>query len=285
MSNPVEIKPKFQLKNTQSIITGSYDKTPLQLKQKTEQINITGLTTPDSLAMTKLNDQMRELVQNNTLCLFMELLKKISQDYNLPLEDLNAKYMNYFKASQIGSNVFTQTPTGDLTKLKASDITSALMEDDSPTKSETTDTEENTSPNIDQNKCYARTGGSKQCSRKKQKGQDFCGSHMHNQPNGRIDQIIETSKTQPKKRGRPPKNSPKAVAPDVPIVSMDASIEEIHGIKYIIDSNTGYIYRIPENFNENVAIEMESLKLLGKKLSNNQINWYSDNDLIMNRPN
>lgn len=297
----MEVKPKFQLKQNdkvlpvpsqlnEKVLSQLNEKTPLQLKNKNNInnliVNTVGLTPScDPIAMAKLNDQISELVQNNTLYLFIELLKKISLDYSLPIEELNQKYMDFFKMSQINLNIFPQTPSScDPIKLTALDITQALMEVDSPTKSDNSDNDENQPIVIDQNKCYARTGGSKQCSRKKQKGQDFCGSHMHNQPNGRIDQIIETTKSQPKKRGRPPKNSPKSPIIDTPITCMDAVMEEIHGINYIIDENNGNIYKIPDNFNPEVPIDKDLLKLLGKRL-NNQINWYSENDLIINKPN
>jgi hypothetical protein len=92
---------------------------------------------------------------------------------------------------------------------------------------------------MDTTKCYARTANSKQCSRKKQKGQDFCGSHLHNQPHGRIDQTSENNQNKPKRRGRPPKSSPK-IGPDEPtevvdtasisteITQLDAQIETIN---------------------------------------------------------
>src|SRR6185312_17128270 len=69
----------------------------------------------------------------------------------------------------------------------------------SPTSSANDSMEYNESEEIQINitKCYARTAGNKQCSRKKQKGQDFCGSHLHNQPHGRIDQTLDPSKNKP----------------------------------------------------------------------------------------
>ena len=61
---------------------------------------------------------------------------------------------------------------------------------------------------------------------------------------------------------------------------MDASTESINGIDYIVDNNNGNIYGIPTNFNfDDPVINSEQLKLLGKKLPNHQITWYSESDL------
>ena len=60
---------------------------------------------------------------------------------------------------------------------------------------------------------------------------------------------------------------------------MDVDIEIINGIEYIVENN-GNVYKIPDNFNaEEDVIDAEKLKLLGKKLPNDQITWYSDTDL------
>ena len=135
---------------------------------------------------------------------------------------------------------------------------------------------------IDHTKCSARTANGKQCSRKKQKNQGFCGSHIHNQPHGRIDQAIDPNKNKPKKRGRPPKNfqkQQKLQPQQVNVVQMDVDIETISGIDYIVD-NDGNIYKIPDGFNqEEDVIDADKLKLLGKKMSGDLITWYSDTDL------
>jgi hypothetical protein len=136
---------------------------------------------------------------------------------------------------------------------------------------------------IDSSKCSARTANGKQCSRKKQKGIDFCGSHLHNQPHGRIDQATTPGKNLPKRRGRPPKNMNKQnhIEQQIETIEIDTVTESINGIVYLV-SDDGNIYEMPEKFNsgEGGEIDKEQFKLLGKKSPDGKIVWYSENDLI-----
>lgn len=283
MSQPNQPQSKFQFKYKQSI-SPDLDKTPIQPKKKDLSL-ITSTETPNADAQTinKLNDSLIELIYNNSMYLLMELLKKISQDYGLPLEELQSKYIKYLKGLKLSDDML-QTPA-QKDKLTIDDIKAVLLDDPTPGKSASIETDDKSNnEGVDHTKCYARTGGSKQCSRKKQKGQDFCGSHMHNQPNGRIDQIVESVKSQPKKRGRPPKNSPKSnINTDQPIATMDATMEKINGIEYIIDQNTGNIYKIPNDFNPENAIDREALILLGKKEDEQNFTWYSEYEKVQLR--
>ena len=55
-----------------------------------------------------LSPQITELIQNNAFFLFVELLKRVSQDYEIPLEDLHTKYLTYFKTGLKNSTIFSQ---------------------------------------------------------------------------------------------------------------------------------------------------------------------------------
>lgn len=315
------LKPKFKL--------GITKKTPLSLSDKLEsnssldkeQDSIENMSA-DFPSLSKLNDHISELIQNNVFFIFIELLKRISTDYKdkgITFNELKTKYLSYFQNDLNHSNLFcdllsANLETMDLNQLKQeinngkmiidkqpqltiseksigskSTISVTTPEDvsrPSPETSPTTSNGSNASADnddfqVDITKCYARTANSKQCSRKKQKGQEFCGSHLHNQPHGRIDQAVDPSKNKPKRRGRPPKNMQKQSTNEsqtTEVIQMDVNIETIHGIEYIVDNN-GNIYKIPENFDSDEGINSDQLKLLGKKLPNNQITWYSENDL------
>lgn len=267
-------------------------------------------------SLSKLNDHVNELIQNHVFLMFLELLKKISHDYKdkgLIFDDLKEKYLSYFQNCLNYSNLFCELlsanlETMDLTQLKQeinsnkhqtfidkihlkggdqidySALNKSTSYDSpnvspplSPISYDGGETEEIT---VDVTKCYARTASHKQCSRKKQKGEEFCGSHLHNQPHGRIDNPLDPTKNKPKRRGRPPKNLQKqsTESQKQEVVQMDANIETINDIEYIV-GNDGSIYKIPANFNPDDPINMDQLKLLGKKLSDEKITWYSETDL------
>ncbi len=300
------LKPKFKLGlGKKTLISPFFDENDLNDSVKSEFQSI-----------AKLNDHISELIQNNVFFLFIELLKKISTDYKdkgISFNELKNKYLCYFQKELTHSNLFCELlsanlETMDIDQLKEeinggkiivdkhfktyekmplqSKKTSYNVENHSQSSSPNDSTEcaeENEDFATDNTKCYARTAGKKQCSRKKQKGQNFCGSHLHNQPHGRIDQALDPNLNKPKKRGRPPKNIQKTSIDDnsqIEIVQMDASIENINGIDYIVDNNNGNIYTIPEGFDsEEGTINSDQLVLVGKKLQNDQITWYSDDDL------
>lgn len=273
-------------------------------------------------SLSKLNEHINELIQNHVFLLFFELLKKISIDFKdkgISFDDLKNKYLSYFQNNMSYSQLFCDLLSANLETMDLSQLKQEIMNgkvngnkqlfnektqnfklpDDEFDNFEknSSSTETNNTPEsqyskndgsdsddlqVDYTKCYARTANGKQCSRKKQKSQDFCGSHLHNQPHGRIDQALDLTKNKPKKRGRPPKNLQKQQILDpqqVNVVQMDVEIEMINGIEYIVDNN-GNVYKIPDNFDaEEDVIDAEKLKLLGKKLPGDQIKWYSDTDL------
>src|SRR5205807_8318704 len=105
----------------------------------------------------KANEHMTELIHNNNLLLCASLLKQIGDDYQdrgVTFEELKHRYLIPFQNASIQSMFDAEAPDDE---------------------------------SIDPNKCLARTGGNKQCSRKKQRGWDYCGIHLHHQPQGRID--------------------------------------------------------------------------------------------------
>jgi hypothetical protein len=268
---------------------------------------------PDFPSLSKLNDHIKELIQTNVFFLFNELLLKIGEDYKdkgLSHLELKNKYLSYFQNDLKNSNLFCELMsanlgTMDLNQLKqeidsnkvqtiksldktsvgdhgyltadfSSDVSASTTDQPNENESDTNDADD---ASADATKCFARTANRKQCSRKKQKGQQFCGSHLHNQPHGRIDQASDPGKTKPKKRGRPPKNAKQTDPAKIEILQMDAVVETINNIDYLVDNVNGNIYKNPENIAEDATIEFEKLKLLGKKLPNNKITWYSDDDL------
>ena len=299
------IKPKFKLgltKKTQESISNA-------------ETNNEG----EFQSLSKLNEHINELIQSHVFLMFIELLKRIGADYKdkgLSFEELKQKYLAHFQNNLNYSNLFcdllsANLETMDISQLKQ-EITNGKNNDkqtfldkihlkigDQTDPTQVSKSDESDSPSVspplsptsndnndneeiiaDVTKCYARTANNKQCSRKKQKGQEFCGSHLHNQPHGRIDQAIDPSKNKPKRRGRPPKNLQKqpteAQKPEV--VEMDADIETINNIEYIVN-NDGNIYKLPTNFNQDDTINIDQLKLLGKKLPDGKITWYSETDL------
>jgi hypothetical protein len=258
----------------------------------------------DFYSLSKLNEYIKEIVENNVFFMFIELLKKIEQDYGdkgLSFDELQGRYLSYFKKNLKNSNIYCEmlslnlnTDINQLTKINES-VTSQDSEKESDMSEK-----ETTEIAIKDSKCYARTSTNTQCSRKKQKGTNFCGSHSHSQPYGRIDQpcIVDV---RPKKRGRPPltlssvkkpepaeKTPSETDPPKTDMLQIEATIENIGGIDYVVDNNTNKIYKLitldDDKINtppiEEDEINIDNLKLVGQKLPNKQVIWYSDVDLM-----
>ena len=296
----MKMKPKFKLELAKKMCdTNDFSSIHLE-----KEIN------DSDKSLSNINGYLSELIKNNVCVLFCELIKRIADDHKdkgLTFEMLHKNYLSYFQNSNLFCDLLSnKLGSPNIDHLKKEIVNGKTLlnkqigqidveEPPSPSESTSTSTSPTDSPTpplaetesdesvIDTSKCYARTAGSKQCSRKKQKNLDFCGSHLHNQPHGRIDHSTNPCQTKPKKRGRPPKNIPKQPSPEPEqeqITQIDANFESINGINYIVDENNMNIYKVPENFDENEGvIDMGQLKLLGKKLPNDQITWYSDNDL------
>lgn len=258
-------------------------------------------------SLSKLNNHITELVENSVFIAFLELLKKISVDYQdrgITYEELHNRYIGFFKND---SNIFCdllssnvkhldlaqlkqeiQTLGQKLPSLKAESPQPSPIHAKSP--SPTPDVTDNIV--IDPTKCYARTGTYKQCSRKKQKGGEYCGGHAHNQPYGRIDQPLNEealqslNQSQNKKRGRPIRPSSQKIDTEGEhedtehIVEMDAEIETIGGIDYLIDKATQNIYKSPQNLMNDGTLDANQLHLVGKKTGNDSVLWYSENDVL-----
>lgn len=256
----------------------------------------------DELIQNQINGHINELIQNHALILFDELIKQFAKDFQnvgITYNELHEKYFSKFKENHKYCNASYNLSVINTDKnnkpnnrndlpetcellqvLQKHEINSQVNSDCDDERSVSICSEKDRSDGniFDETKCFARTANQKQCSRKKQKNQQFCGSHLHNQPHGRIDESTITDEIKPKKRGRPPKNT-KNQQP-INVVQMDVVIETINNIDYIID-NKGLIYELPKNFDQdNDIIDSEKLKLLGKKHQNNHITWYSDVDLV-----
>jgi hypothetical protein len=214
-------------------------------------------------SLTKMNDYIREIVENNVFFMFIELLKKIDHDYGdkgLSFNELKERYLSYFKTNMINSNLYSEFLSLNLSSIDLEHI-------NKPPKSNepVTHPKEIISNEINDKKCYARTSSGTQCSRKKQRDSEFCGSHTHSQPYGRIDQA-QTVESQPKRRGRPPSQINKDSESHI-----EASIETIDDIEYIVDDNTGHIYKKPDRLDKN--LNLDQLKLVATKNSEGEITW------------
>jgi hypothetical protein len=261
-------------------------------------------------SLTKLNDHITEIVENSVYFAFVDLLKKISTDYQekgITYEELHNRYVGYFKND---SNIFCDLLSSnvkhlDLVQLKqeiqtlgqklpqsATSQAKGQTPETSPTHSGSPSPPPDETPVIDSTKCYARTGNSKQCSRKKQKVGDYCGGHAHNQPHGRIDQPLNEEalqllyQSQGKKRGRPikPNTGQKAGTDEAEatehVVEMDAEIETIGGIDYIIDKATQNIYKSLDNMTNSGTVDANQLHLVGLKTGQDSVKWYTDQDVL-----
>lgn len=260
-------------------------------------------------SLKKLNDYIKEVVENNVFFMFVELLKKISADYNISFDDLKNRYLSYFQKNLKNSNLYCDVLSLNLSRVDLEQISEkkaitinpvklAIKQIPEPTINVVTNGNDSpinsapTSPinsgitNIIENKCYARTASGVQCSRRKQTGSEFCGSHLHSQPYGRVDQPCNID-TRPKKRGRPPmtqsngeKSEGKTSPPINETIQIEATLETIDGLEYIIDNNTNNIYKMKEGQDPSVnEISMDNLQLVGKKMPDNKIVWYSATDL------
>lgn len=138
--------------------------------------------------------------------ILFEMLQEISIEYNLNFVDLQNKYLNTnLKSQNIVDNIDLSTNT----------------------------------------KCNALTKNGQQCSRKKQKGENFCGSHLHNQPYGSLSlqqgnnkkNIVDKCKKESVEDGESGEDG--EGREDVE----EVSIEIIDKISYLISN--GKIYKIP----------------------------------------
>lgn len=132
----------------------------------------------------------------------------------------------------------------------------------------------------DETKCMARTYSGIQCSRKKQKDTDFCGSHIHSQPYGRIDHD--------RKPTQPPALSSSETHSSA-MIPLEMTVETFDGIEYLVDPQSGRIFKrrdgrkIDEGDDE---LDLNDLMVVGQKVStgtgNNTstIRWYSEHDLV-----
>jgi hypothetical protein len=122
------------------------------------------------------------------------------------------------------------------------------------------------SPTNERKRCMARIHSGNQCSRKcKSSESDFCGSHMHSLPYGRIDQEpTHLNKLVEKKtRGRRSKNKTNI---DLSKINLGLYIKTktiiFDGTEYLIDDNN--VIFTSDNANT----------IVGRRLGNNEYQWF-----------
>lgn len=203
------------------------------------------------------NDAKLNVIVTNILVnIVADLLKDISKEYTLNLDDLREKYMKNFDKSKTYNlliNKLLQVDKTDHIKLCSDSYSDKKQNGHNEYKSE----------NIDTNKCYARIRENKQCSRKKGQGQgDFCGTHIHNRPFGRIDeeQIKSNGDQEVKKRGRPKGGSKKNQITEDKYV-----IEETETGSFLICLEDNKMYNIPDNV-EDGQVNTHDLVHVGFKI-------------------
>jgi len=224
-------------------------------------------------SLHKMNNYIKELVENNVFFMFTELLKKISCDYGdrgLTFDELKEKYLSYFKNNMKNSNLYCEFLSLNLSTLDLQNIKKTL-----PSKEvEPVPSKIEPSNEVNESKCRARTSSGAQCSRKRQNESDYCGSHALKQPYGRIDHP-QTTDIQPKKRGRPPVNTGANA-------TMQMVIESINEISYLVDKQTGNIYAAEDptkDLEELENVTLDQLTLVGHRTDEGVTKWYSANDL------
>lgn len=117
--------------------------------------------------------------------------------------------------------------------------------------------------------CMARIHNGNQCSRKCKNGQkfDYCGSHVHLLPYGRIDEepIQKNRLVEKKTRGRKAKNKSNI---DLNMVDLSKYIQT----KVIIVSSTNMEYLIDDN---GILFENDNNNtIVGRKLGENKYEWF-----------
>lgn len=74
-------------------------------------------TEHDFKSLSKLNEYISQIVENNIFFMFNELLQKISTDYQLSYDQLKDQYLSYFKKNLTNSSLYCQ-----LLSLNATDL-------------------------------------------------------------------------------------------------------------------------------------------------------------------
>ena len=120
--------------------------------------------------------------------------------------------------------------------------------------------------NIGKHRCLARIHNGNQCSRKcKNDAVDFCGSHLHSLPYGRIDQKLETvgKLFEKKTRGRKSKSKSSIELEQIDLKDyIKTEIIIIDGNEFLIDEN-------------NVIFENNCVNIIiGIKINQNEYQWF-----------
>lgn len=248
--------------------------------------------------LLSLNEHLKEIVENNVFFVFIELLRKISDDYRdqgLSFQVLQERYLSSFKTHLKNSEFYSKVLSLDINDLTLPIGTQSPPMDETkiPTRHEPPSDPiviqqvelpskgsrggdgvvgGTISPSTD--KCLARTCNNTQCSRKRQKNGIFCGNHAQTQPFGRIDQsLTSTPSTSDLSFTKKPSTN---LTPEI-----EAVIEIFGGISYVVDQQTGNIYKRKDNCDfGSDEVCLDDLRLVGRKMEDNTVVWYSNTDLL-----
>lgn len=257
--------PKIQLKLNKNVKNVKHDEIKADIQEFSSSI-ISKIPLKLNKAGESNNEKLDIIVNNILVNIITDLLKDISNDYKIDVNELREKYMKNFDKSKTYNLLITK-----LLQLDKSDHIKLCMENYSGGKSNSgaingsgdRDRDRNGDGDItiDITKCYARTDKNKQCTRSKKQG-DFCGGHIHNLKHGRIDEekVKSTTDQEIKKRGRPKGGSKKTQPTEDKYV-----IEETDEGNFLICLEDNKMYDIPEHI-EDCQINTQDLVHVGFKV-------------------
>lgn len=109
--------------------------------------------TPISLpSLTKINEELQQIVRQNLLQQKREMLTDIAKSYGLPQNELYTKYLN-------SSDLTVRNSSSHATSRQKKDVS-------------------------DTDRCIARISTGEQCRRRHKEGEPYCGSHCLSHPFG-----------------------------------------------------------------------------------------------------
>lgn len=154
----------------------------------------------------------KKIVTNIAVNIVTDLIKNISKDFNINVDDLKSKYLIEFSNDKYYGAIIEQLMSVDRQEIlkiyaKKQDLLPHAMHApiSQPSSKQSAQISNGTTA-IDPIRCYAKTAKLLQCSRKKKSvDHKFCGGHELKQPYGCIDDEVPFKQVE-KKRGRPSKN-------------------------------------------------------------------------------
>ena len=197
-------------------------------------------------------DELDTTINNILVNIMSDVVRDISMNYNINLEELRIKYLSLFDKNEFYNKLITKLLT-----LNRVDHLNKFTTKQKEIKSKTAE--------INVNKCYARVQNGFQCCRNKKSG-DFCGSHINNLPYGRIDEPQMANEMEIKKRGRPKGTGlSKKIDND-----KNYFMEETDEGTFIICLLDNKVFSLPPNF-ESESIEVKDLKHVGYKVEDTYV--------------